>query len=281
MSGDPYGLEENGIYLMECRHQDTDLHSHDFLELVYVTGGSAVHVIDGQDTRVAQGDYFVIDYGSEHAYHDVRHTGFTIINCLFLPKSIDKALVGCRSFRELLGHPMIRFQYNALEDVPARHVYHDADGRVLALLQTMEREQEERRPGWQELLRCYLIETLILTMRGAGRQTVPPEKHQCSRYIRAYVDEHYMQAVTLTELAARLHYSVPYLSRTFKQEVGMPFNAYLQKKRIEESCRLLAGTDKRVEEIAELVGYSDVRFFGRLFRETVHTTPCAFRRICR
>ncbi|MBE7043722.1 MAG: helix-turn-helix transcriptional regulator [Ruminococcaceae bacterium] len=83
----------------------------------------------------------------------------------------------------------------------------------------------------------------------------------------------------MSQLAKEMNYSLPYLSRHFKEETGMTFSEYVQKVRIEESCRLLANTKKSVIEISQLVGYSDVKFFNQLFKKYKNMTPRSFRKI--
>ena len=59
----------------------------------------------------------------------------------------------------------------------------------------------------------------------------------------------------------------------------MTFRAYLQKMRIEKSCELLRKSDLPVSEIAETVGYSDMKFFNSIFKKTLHMTPGEYRKL--
>ena len=48
--------------------------------------------------------------------------------------------------------------------------------------------------------------------------------------------------------------------------------SYCQRLRILESCRLLSGTELKISEVAHTVGYENLKFFNRLFRELLHMT---------
>ena len=48
--------------------------------------------------------------------------------------------------------------------------------------------------------------------------------------------------------------------------------------RIEHSCRILANTDKKVIDAAQLVGYDDIKFFGSVFKRFMNMTPSEYRR---
>ena len=56
-----------------------------------------------------------------------------------------------------------------------------------------------------------------------------------------------------------------YVSRKFKQETGLIALEYLQRIRAEKSCELLAGSDMLILEIIHEVGYTDSKFFHKVF----------------
>ena len=90
-----------------------------------------------------------------------------------------------------------------------------------------------------------------------------------------------MKKITLKEISEQLSYSVPYLSKIFAEKYGMTFESCLQKTRVEQSCRLLANTDKKVIEVAECVGYSDLKFFTEIFKKFMNIPPREYRKLYR
>ena len=264
---------------MVCQHDDTLMHSHDFLEMVYVTNGSAIHTLNEVKTLVRQGDYFIIDYGASHKYNANDNGKFMIINILFKPEFVDKTLFNCLSFRDLINNYLIRFSYKSLEKSPTNIIYSDDDKSILALVEKLQSEYSKKNPGYLELMRSYLIEIIIQTMRRISNKDTAIY-NDYSKYIVDYVDENYMKPITLTELSTKLQFSLPYICKRFKNDVGMPFNEYLQKKRIEQSCRLIANTDKKFSEISGLVGYSDIKFFTQIFKKHLGMTPREFKKLC-
>ena len=90
-----------------------------------------------------------------------------------------------------------------------------------------------------------------------------------------------MKKITLTEISKNLNYSVPYLSKLFREKYGETFESYLQRTRVGEGCRLLANTDKKVIEIAECVGYGDLKFFSEVFKKYMRVSPREYRRLYR
>lgn len=252
-----------------------ELHSHHFYELVYVLAGSAMQTLGDTTVQVNKGDYFIIDYGSYHSYADCKN--FQIINCLFMPEFIDKTLAGCTSFAQLITNYLIRFNYTILSKVPTNNVFTDTDGHIQALFETLLTEYTDRKHGFIELIRCSLVEILVRSLRSIVDPD-KPQRHSAALKLTRYIDEHFGENISLSRLGRELGFSLPYLSRLFHREVGTSFQQYLQKTRIEHSCRLLAETRLTIMQIAQEVGYNDTKHFGKLFRETVHMSPREFRK---
>ncbi len=269
--------KDEKIKLLVYDQTDTDYHSHDFLELVYILEGSGIHVLDGKQGLVRQGDCFIIDYGSFHQYRSLGHTRLKLINILFTPDLIDKTLVHCRSFYELINNYMIRFQHTSRSSLPTHFVYHDGDGQTELLVRKLQSEYAARQPGYLEIMRCLLIEIIIVLIRDICKQEENVLYHDSSEAVIRYVEENYMEPLTLTALSRRLNYSLPYLSKRFKEDTGMTFMQYLQKKRVEHSCRLLANTGQKVYEIAGLVGYNDIKYFCEIFQRYMKMSPKEYR----
>jgi two-component system response regulator YesN len=99
-------------------------------------------------------------------------------------------------------------------------------------------------------------------------------------YIREaikYLKLHYREDLNIRKVADSLKISESYLSRLFKMETGYTFVEYLTNYRIKKAIELLKEKSEKVYEIAEMVGYSDSRYFSALFRKYVGVTPSEFK----
>lgn len=271
-------LEAEKLLLMEHQgHEDVPMHGHAFLELSYILKGEAEHTLDRQNAILREGDYIIVDYGSRHSYLSIGDTGFDNIDCVFLPELLDPILKKAGSLRTVLEHYLLHFNLQVLPQNPARMVFHDDTGRIKELLQCIREESREKHAGYTELMRCYLIEILLLTMRKIEGAQTAYGKDICS-FMTAYVAQHYMEDLTLNSLANKLNYSLPYISKRFKDEMGESFIHYLQSYRVTQASRLLAQTDLSLAEITEMVGYRDVKFFSDLFKRTTGVSPSSYRK---
>lgn len=94
--------------------------------------------------------------------------------------------------------------------------------------------------------------------------------------ILQYVDAHYCEEITRSDLADLVYISNDYCSRIFKKETGRSLAQYVLEKRIEKAKSLLE-SDLSVKNVALQVGYSNFSYFSKVFREMTGMTPMEFR----
>lgn len=101
------------------------------------------------------------------------------------------------------------------------------------------------------------------------------KKHKKIAYmVKEQIDENYSDSdLSVNGLSHKLHYSPNYIGNVFKREYDMTINDYMQKVRIENAKRLISETDLKIYEIAEMVGFNDQRYFGKVFKKLVNLTP--------
>lgn len=92
-----------------------------------------------------------------------------------------------------------------------------------------------------------------------------------------YIRNHFQEGISLESVAENLDITPEYLSTLFNREVGENFTSFLKKFRISYAKRLLRETDKKIYEIADEVGYTDPKYFNRVFKEEEGISPGDFR----
>ena len=254
------------------------IHDHTFLELTYILEGSAKHIRDGKVAVLNARDYFLVDFGSVHSYEVEEGESFLNMDCLFLPELLDPVLINAESLKNLFEHYLLHFNMKAMSQNPAAMIFHDDDGKVLSLLRQMQEESDRHQPGYTEMIRCCLVQILLMTLRKLENAEIAAMGQDITSYLTSYVVRHYMEDVSLGKLAEKLNYTMPYVSKKFKSEMGVSFVEYLQNYRIMQSCRLLMSTKKTIADIADAVGYRDLKFFVSLFKRNMGVSPATFRR---
>jgi AraC-like DNA-binding protein len=100
----------------------------------------------------------------------------------------------------------------------------------------------------------------------------PGKEKTAIRQARSYIEENFVQGVSLHELAGHVSLSPYYLLRVFRAEVGMPPYAYLESVRIRQAQRLI-DTGKPLAEVAVEVGFSSQSHMTRRFKKILGATP--------
>lgn len=95
---------------------------------------------------------------------------------------------------------------------------------------------------------------------------------------KSMIHEFYQRGITLDEIALKLDITPEYLSSQFHRETGQTFSSYIREYRMSKAKELLIGTQMKLYEIAEKVGYSDAKYFSRMFREYTGQLPAEYRK---
>ena len=121
----------------------------------------------------------------------------------------------------------------------------------------------------------------MLRQEMAAEQKEDSEENRKHRLVEdaiTYMMHHYNQELTTRDMAEILHLNSNYFCDLFKKETGFTFLEYLTKIRITAAREILR---KRVNvktyEVASMVGYSDSRYFSRLFKNTTGMTPSEYK----
>ncbi|BCZ44282.1 hypothetical protein psyc5s11_03490 [Clostridium gelidum] len=88
-----------------------------------------------------------------------------------------------------------------------------------------------------------------------------------------YIKEYYSDKISLEEIANGMNITPEYLSRLFTKELRKSFSDYLKEFRIEKAKELLTNKKMKIYEIAEKVGYSDSKYFCKVFKEYTGMAP--------
>lgn len=261
------------------RHKLTEHypHNHEFFECVYVEKGSGFHIVNNQRFLIKEGDFFTIDPQVTHDYRFDTNNPLVYLNLIFTPDFIDKSLSHCQSFYTLLNHYLIKLNISPNAFNPSFHIFKDSTRQIYKLFILMLNEYQKKTPAYLELIRCYLIEFMLLTFRSMDMLTttgLSPEVYD----VLNQINEKFTQDITLSELCQKMHYSVSYISKKIKEETGNNFIYHLQNSRINYACRLLANTNKKVSEIALLSGYNDEKYFQTIFKAYTGLSPRTYKK---
>ena len=131
----------------------------------------------------------------------------------------------------------------------------------------------------EQMVRKYgsfsrMLDDLIRNLACSDSQ---PEENSLSntRFLQmmAYINEHYTQDISLTQMGEELHLNNNYLSQIFKRETGITFSKYIVNLRIEKAKELLATGNYSIGKTAQEVGFNDYFYFLKTFKRITGMTP--------
>ena len=96
--------------------------------------------------------------------------------------------------------------------------------------------------------------------------------------VRAFLDEHFTDKITLDELSAQFFINKYYLTRIFKETYGSTISHYVLTKRITRAKQLIRFSGMTMDEIAETVGMNDANYFSRAFRKVEGISPTEYQK---
>ncbi|MBB6734347.1 response regulator [Cohnella zeiphila] len=157
----------------------------------------------------------------------------------------------------------------------------------------LDQSAEDRRLAEAGFAFCRNIDTFddLERMAGRLRQFVRDAADQSAGEARTdvrknilaaaeYIRENYAEDIGLNSVSARFYVTPSYFSSTFKEVIGENFVDFLTRVRIGKAKEYLRGSAVKVGEIGKLVGYSDSRYFSKLFKKHVGKMPTEYREDC-
>jgi len=287
-TGDSLFSPGESVYINKALEQASPhLHAHDFIEIAYVISGQGIHRIGDQEYSVSKGSLCIINYDIPHEFRshaDSSHAPLWVYNCIFKPEFIDYSLVNCKDFSSITNHFLFRsfFPEEVDWDVDI-HLSDTNSSDIEDIYEKMYKEYQIKEPGYIEVLRSNVIELLIKIFRLYRKKDrldngIEAGRRQIIDTVIQYMKMNYAQKLSLEELSMMAFLSRNYFCKLFKDCTGMTVFEYAQKIRIEEACRMLNDTDKKVVDIAAEVGYKDIKYFNTVFKKVTGKTPRDFRK---
>lgn len=110
-----------------------------------------------------------------------------------------------------------------------------------------------------------------------AKNRAPSKPNELAGMISEYIQAHFMQNLSLEQIADEMNVSVKYVSRVFKEKTGVNLTAYINQVRVEKAKELLVGTDLTINDVAFQVGIESRTTFLRVFKKLAGVAPHEYR----
>lgn len=252
-------------------------HSHDFVELVIVSGGKGIHRVEGYDYPVIAGNVFVVAENQTHAIMHMDNMEIWEIpfnpHFLALPKKFLKKMPGYHAL--FLIEPQKRYSKSFrgnLQLSPLTMV------EIMTIVKLMYHESQSQKPGYKALLLSKLTELIVILSREYLNvsSTEAQPVINISKAISEIESKYYKQW-TLDDICKIANISKSKLFSSFRDVVKQTPLEYLIHIRIQHAMELLKTTELTVSEISYKVGFSNNNYFSRQFKKIVGKTPSNYK----
>lgn len=238
------------------------MHAHDCTELFYVVSGTGRFHVEGHFFPVAADDLVVIN-------PNVEHTELSRDN-----RPLEYIVLGVEGL-----------EFSPAQEDDSRYCVMSLQGQreeILPLLRSLLREAALKQTGYElvcqnilEIMAVQLGRRVELSSSATGRYT----SKECA-LVRRYIDSHFKENITLSQLSDLVHINKYYLVHTFSREYGVSPISYLISRRLQESKYLLTRTNHSLSQISHMLGFSSPSYFSQSFRRAEKMSPLEYRKLC-
>ena len=248
-------------------------HWHEDTEVLFVLKGEIEITAENVTSHLYEGNVFVINSNALHYINAVSEGG----KAKLLVLQFDVNYFG----RYKLDASKLQFDLKyEKKGVTKRKAYNQVRGLLASMMKVVINNEEPR----QLIVERYLLDLLIVLINNftvdmsyKGKSDSSEERiMEIIKYISSNCKDHHL---SLDNIAENFHLSPQYLSRYFKNEMGVSLKKVVDNMRMNKSLQTLKASDERIIDIALQYGFPDAKAYYRVFKETMGMTPAEYREL--
>ena len=258
-------------YYMRCNH------FHPEYEIYLLLHGKRQILYENRPYLLEEGNLALIDSGRIHLTMSAPDDTDSYYERIILYINKEKIDEYDRNFPELKMGDYFR-QYDGIYML-------SLEGRqqVMQMLETVMQELDGELEKNRTLIDLTIIKFFIEFWRSNRPVMERPDRQKKGKFsiaheVSEFISVHFREQISLEELAKRFGVSESYLSRSFKDVVGIGIREYINILRIRKAQEMLEDSKLAVSEIAETVGFDTASYFGRVFHKHLAISPGQYRR---
>ena len=253
-------------------------HWHADVEVVYGLQGELELVTNFGDYRLCAGDALFVNANVLHFQKPCPGAKTVILSQVF-----DASLISGR-YRSVYDQKYVEPLLTCREiDVMQFHQSDVRQRKIIELIKQAQDTADEQAYGYEILVRNYLSSMWLLLCQEAQEKLNAKKlvrsggENRLKRMMR-YIQAHYMEKVSLADIAYAASISPREALRTFRNNLNMTPVAYLMEYRLRMATVQLTQTQNSISQIAYDCGFTSPSYFGKEFRAAFGCTPLEYRR---
>ena len=251
-------------------------HCHPEIEITYVKEGSMHYRINNRSFHLKEGD---IIFGNSNALHSGEMENQE--DCSYIPITFDPKLIYgffqstiCTRYVD----PVIQNLAVCAVHIDYSEKWHETfRDRMLEVISL-----DKKKPDFYELdisIRMQLLWRLLVEHLPHQPVSTTSDftEYERIRRILSYIEQNYMNQITLDDISEHIHLCESECTRLFKRHMNTTLFSFLQEYRIERSLEYL-NTKESISSIAEKTGFSDSNYYSKVFSKIKGCSPREYRK---
>ena len=251
-------------------------HYHPEIEITYIKKGSMHYRVNNQSFHLKEGDIIFCNSNALHS-GEMEHQE----DCSYIPITFDPKLIYgffqstiCTKYVE----PVIQNLAVCAMHIDYTESWHETFRKKMLEVIALDKEK----PDFYELdisIRMQIMWRLLV--EHLPHQPLPAAsdltEYERIRKILSYIEQNYMNPITLAEVAEHIHLCESECTRLFKRHMNTTLFSFLQEYRIERSLEYLS-THESISNIAGKTGFSDSNYYSKVFSKIKGCSPREYRK---
>ena len=254
-------------------------HTHEFNEIVIITGGKGLHVTGQDSYPLKKGDAFVIGGSLPHDYEKIE--GLSLVNVLFDFEDLSfnpldlGTLPGFHALFILEPNWRKRHNFESKLRLPQTDLQ-----TAVNLIDRLDNELDLRNPGFR-----FVATSIFMQLVGHLSRCYAKSKNLSSKSLLrigqtiSHIEVNYSDDISLDHLVEMSGMSRRNFLREFENATGCTPISYLIGVRLSNAAELLKSSETSVTNIAFQIGFNDSNYFARQFRKRFEMSPREYRRL--
>ena len=249
----------------------TSSHRHSFYQIIWVTQGSGIHLIDFNTYPIEPFTLYFLSPGQVHEWKLTEAVFGYII--AFTNKFFSSSLQDTSLLSELPYFYITNTQ-------PLLCVGNEQAAIFNNIIQRIETEYQASLIDHEAMLSAYLRILLIEAKRiycpNQTTYTVTSSVLITKQFL-LLIEENFLTQTFVSEYAKLLGITANHLNETVKRTTGKTAGELIRDRLLLEAKRLLIYSELSISEIAHKLNFEDPAYFGRFFKRYAHCSPSDFR----
>ena len=251
-------------------------HCHPEIEITYVKEGSMHYRINNRSFHLKEGDIIFCNSNALHSGEMENQEDCSYIPIPFDPKLIDGFFQSTICTRYV--DPVIQNLAVCAVHIDYSEKWHETfRDRMLEIISL-----DKKKPDFYVLdisIRMQLLWRLLVEHLPHQPVSTTSDftEYERIRRILSYIEQNYMNQITLDDISEHIHLCESECTRLFKRHMNTTLFSFLQEYRIERSLEYL-NTKESISSIAEKTGFSDSNYYSKVFSKIKGCSPREYRK---